>query len=54
MGQASDACTFSPTSAYSVVRLFLACHLLHKWKLASVDVSDAYLTVPQQEILFLF
>ena len=44
--------TFSPTSSHSVVKFFLFCHLFFGWKIASIDVSDAYLTVKQQEICY--
>ena len=44
--------TFSPTSSYSVVRLFLFCHLFFGWKVASLDISDAYLTVTQKEVCY--
>ena len=44
--------TFSPTSSHGVVRLFLLCHLCFGWKLASLDISDAYLTVEQKEICY--
>ena len=32
--------------------VFLFCHLFFGWKIASVDISDAYLTVKQQEICY--
>ena len=44
--------TFSPTSSYAVVRLFLFCHLFFGWKVASLDISDAYLTVTQKEVCY--
>ena len=44
--------TFSPTSSHGVVRLFLLCHLCFGWKLASLDISDAYLTFEQKEICY--
>ena len=44
--------TFSPTSSYAVVRLFLFCHLFFGWKVAALDISDAYLTVVQKEICY--
>ena len=44
--------TFSPTSSHGVVRLFLLCHLCFGWKLASLDISDAYLTVEHKEICY--
>ena len=37
--------TVSPTSSHAVVRLFLLRHISQGWKLASLDISDAYLTV---------
>ena len=40
--------TFSPTSSFAVVRFFLMLHLFYGWKLASLDISDAYLTVEQE------
>ena len=44
--------TFSPTSSFAVVRFFLMLHLFYGWKLASLDISDAYLTVEQQETCY--
>ena len=49
MGQTSDAETFSPTSAVSAIRCFFLFHLCFHWKLMSLDISDAYLTVAQVE-----
>ena len=45
----SNEDTFSPTSAFGVVRFFLMCHLFFGWKVTSLHISDAYLTVPQVE-----
>ena len=44
--------TFSPTSSYAVVRLFLFCPLFFGWKVAALDISDAYLTVVQKETCY--
>ena len=35
-----------------MVRLFLFCHLFFGWKVAALDISDAYLTVVQKEICY--
>ena len=48
-GADSDQETFSPTTATSAVRLFFVLHLNFRWKLLSLDISDAYLTVDQVE-----
>ena len=44
--------TFSPTSAGGAIRFFLLFHLVFRWKVLSLDVSDAYLMVPQQEACY--
>lgn len=48
----TSAATFSPTSAGSVIRLVLAFHLLFHWKLYALDIRDAFLTVDQQEQMY--
>ena len=46
-GAHSDQETVSPTTATSAVRLFFVLHLNFHWKLLSLDISDADLTVDQ-------
>lgn len=48
----TSASTFSPTSAGSVIRLVLLFHLLFQWKLYALDIRDAFLTVDQQEPMY--
>ena len=48
----SNEDTFSPTSPYGVIRFFLMCHLIYGWKITCLDISDAYLTVPQVETCY--
>ena len=44
--------TFSPTSAGGAIRFFLLFQLVYGWKILSLDISDAYLMVPQQEVCY--
>ena len=44
--------TFSPASSFAVARFFLMLHLFYGWKLESLDISDAYSTVEQQEVCY--
>eukprot|EP00435_Cladocopium_sp_Y103_P036470 s676_g9.t1 len=52
-GDASSAETFSPTTPLAVVKLLVVMSLLHNLALASLDVGDAFLQVPQSSIVLI-
>ena len=50
-GMVGDASTFAPTSSMASVRLVLVLHVVFRWSLSVLDVKDAFLLVPQQELV---
>ena len=50
-GMIGDATTFAPTSSMSSIRLMLVLHVLYRWSLTVLDIKDAFLLVPQQELV---
>jgi len=46
-GDASSAETFSPTTPLAVVKMLVGLSLLHDVAIASLDVGDDFLQVPQ-------
>ena len=46
-GDASSSETFSPTTPLAVVKMLIVLSLLHNLAVASIDVGDAFLQVPQ-------
>ena len=50
-GDRSDSSTFAPTSHGSANRLMLCLHLCYRWLLAFIDVRNAFLLVPQREVV---
>ena len=52
VGSLLDDETFSPTFTIGAVRMFLMFHVIFGWKITALDISDAYLTVPQVETCY--
>ena len=50
-GDRSDSSTFAPTSHGTGNRLMLCLHLCFRWLLAFIDVRNAFLLVPQREVV---
>ena len=50
-GMVGDASTLAPTSSMALVRLILVLHVVFRWSLSVLDVIDAFLLVPQQELV---
>ena len=47
-GDCSSAETFSPTTPLVIVKMMIVLSLIHELAIASLDVADAFLQVPQQ------
>ena len=52
-GDASNAETFSPTTPLSVVKMLIVLSLVHGLAIASIDVGDAFLQVPQSSLVLI-
>jgi len=52
-GDASNYETFSPTTPLAVVKMLIVMSLLHGLSIASVDVGDAFLQVPQTPLVLI-
>ena len=49
---ATDENNFSPTSSFASVRMLLTFALIYNLAVTALDVKDAFLMVPQMEILY--
>ena len=52
-GDASSYETFSPTTPLAVVKMLIVMSLIHGLSIASVDVGDAFLQVPQTSLVLI-
>jgi hypothetical protein len=52
-GDASNYETFSPTTPLAVVKMLIVMSLLHGLSIASVDVGDVFLQVPQTPLVLI-
>ena len=50
--EATDENNFSPTSSFASVRMLLTFALIYNLAVTALDVKDAFLMVPQMEILY--
>eukprot|EP00435_Cladocopium_sp_Y103_P036864 s1251_g9.t1 len=48
----TDETSFAPTSAFSAVRMLLVFALIYNLAITALDISDAFLVVPQVEVMF--
>eukprot|EP00435_Cladocopium_sp_Y103_P003447 s3968_g1.t1 len=48
----TDETSFAPTSAFSAVRMLLVFVLIYNLAITALDISDAFLMVPQVEVMF--
>ena len=48
----TDEIGFAPTSAFSAVRMLLMLALVYNLAVTALGISDAFLMVPQVEIMF--
>ena len=49
---AADGNNFSPTSSFASVRMLLVLAAMYDLAITALDVEDAFLMVPQMEILY--
>ena len=52
-GDASSYATFSPTTPLAVIKMLVVMSLLHCLSLASIEVGDAFLQVPQTSLVLI-
>lgn len=52
-GDASNYETFSPTTPLAIVKMLIVMSLLHGLAIASIDVGDAFLQVPQTSLVLI-
>ena len=48
----TDEASFAPTSAFSAVRMLLTFAMVYGLAVTALDISDAFLMVPQVEVMF--
>ena len=48
----ADENSFSPTSAFSAVRMLLTVAVMYGLAVTSLDIEDAFLMVPQVEVMY--
>ena len=47
----TDETSFAPTSAFSAVRMLLTFAMVYSLAVTALDISDAFLMVPQVEVM---
>ena len=51
-GQQTDEANFAPTSTFGAIRMLMVFSMVYNLSLTALDVKDAFLLVPQQELLY--